>query len=124
MLNKIKYPEFFSEDEYLIFTLGLLIFIKLKQFEIVFILCVILWYWARVRYYEIKVIDKEDEIYQVYYNNLSRDVSQEYVDGKTEHDRKPLRHDLKQLENKRKFLIEKFMILNLVLIVLIELFIR
>jgi len=39
-------------------------------------------------------------------------------------DRGPMRYDLKQLENRRKFLVDKFVVLNLILVVLIELFIK
>jgi hypothetical protein len=53
-----------------------------------------------------------------------RPVVQSFIDAEAEKAREPLRYDLKQLENKRKFLVDKFVILNLILIVLIELFIR
>ena len=51
-------------------------------------------------------------------------MAQELINKRTEKDREPMEYDLKQLENKRKFLVDKFVILNLILVVLIELFIK
>jgi len=115
--------EYLSIDEIIILLLGLLVFLIFQPYKIVFIIIVILWYWLKIRHYERKIIEKEREIYNVYYEKC-RPVSQSVIDGETAQARKPLTYDLKQLENKRKFLVDKFVVLNLILIVLIELFIK
>lgn len=115
--------EYLSTDEIIILLLGLLVFLIFQPYKIVFIIIVILWYWLKIRHYERKIIEKEREIYNVYYEKC-RPVSQSVIDGETAQARKPLTYDLKQLENKRKFLVDKFVVLNLILIVLIELFIK
>jgi hypothetical protein len=110
-------------DEILILAIGLIVFIYFQLYRIPFIILVILWYWLKIRYYERKIIETEREIYNVYWDKC-RPVVQSFIDAEAEKAREPLRYDLKQLENKRKFLVDKFVILNLILIVLIELFIR
>lgn len=120
-------------DEILILIIGIFTFGSLEilqvnkslfeEFKIIFIIGVILWYWLKIRHYEKKIIDKEKDIYNVYYDNI-RPAPQELIDLRTEKERKPMIYDLKQLENKRKFLVDKFVVINLILIVLIELFIK
>jgi hypothetical protein len=115
--------EYLSTDEIIILLLGLLVFLIFQPYKIVFIIVVILWYWLKIRHYERKIIEKEREIYNVYYEKC-RPVTQSVIDGETAQARKPLAYDLKQLENRRKFLVDKFVVVNLILIVLIELFIK
>jgi len=110
-------------DEFLVLAIAIIIFSYLPLCRILFIISVILWYWLKIRFYERKIIEKEREIYNVYYDNI-RPASQDFIDRKTEKDREPMRYDLKQLENKRKFLVDKFVVLNLILILLIDLFIK
>ena len=114
--------EYLSVDEIFIALLGSLIFTAFQTYKIVFIILVILWYWLKMRHYERKIIEKEKEIYNIYYENI-HPVAIELIVRRTEKDREPMRYDLKQLENKRRFLVDKFVLLNLILIVLIELFI-
>ena len=111
-----------SIDEGIVLIIGLFI-LFFQTYSIAFILLVIIWYWFKVRYYERKIIKKESDIYDVYYDNIKPEP-QELIDLKTEMDRGPMRYDLKQLENRRKFLVDKFVVLNLILLVLIELFIK
>jgi len=114
-----------STDEVLVFILGFFVFVFFPTYRIFFIISVVVWYWLKIRFYESKIIAKEKEIYNIYYENAANPyMSQSALEGKTEHDRKPMKYDLRQLENKRKFLVDKFIILNLVLILLIELFIK
>lgn len=115
--------EYFSIDEIIVLLAGFLIFWFFQSNRIIFIIFIVLWYWLKIRHYERKIIEKEKEIYNIYYDNI-RPVPQDFIDKKTEKDRKLMEYDLKQLENKRKFLVDKFVILNLILIVLIELFIK
>lgn len=115
--------DYVSVDEIAISLLGFFVFYKFQLYEISFILGVIAWYWLKIRHFERKIIEKERDIYNVYYDNC-RPASQQYIDGKTAQDRKPMEYDLKQLNNKRKFLIDKFVVLNLVLLVLIQLFVN
>ncbi len=109
-------------DEVVILIAGFNIF-YFQRYQISFIIFVILWYWLKIRHFERKIIEKEKEIYNVYFDNI-RPAAQEFIDKQTEKDREPMRYDLKQLENRRKFLVDKFVVLNLVFVVLIELFIK
>ena len=115
--------DYITVDEIAIILLGFFIFYKFQSYEISFILGVIAWYWLKIRHFERKIIEKERDIYNVYYDNC-KPVSQQVIDGRTAQDRKPMEYDLKQLNNKRKFLIDKFVVLNLVLLVLIQLFVN
>jgi hypothetical protein len=115
--------QYLSIDEIIVLFLGFLIFQCFQPYEVLFIIVVILWYWFKIRYYERKIIEKERDIYNVYYENCAP-VSQSVIDGRTAVARKPLEYDLEQLENKRKFLTDKFIVVNLILVVLIELFIK
>ena len=112
-----------SSDEILVFVMSIVVFIFFPAYRIIFIISIILWYWLKIRFYERKIIEKQREIYNVYYENI-KPVSQGVIDKKTEKDRKPMRYDLEQLKNKRKFLVDKFIVLNLILILLIDLFIK
>ncbi len=112
-----------SLDEIIAIVAGIIIFIFYPAYRIVFILLIILWYWLKIRVYERKIIEKEREIYNVYYDNI-KPIAQYFIDARTEKDREPMRYDLKQLENKRKFLIDKFIVLNLILILLLNLFVK
>lgn len=123
-LKKRDTLEHLSIDEIVILLLGFLIFQFFGTYRVAFIILVILWYWLKIRHYERKIIEKEKEIYNIYYENVGPGVAQAFVDHKTEYDRKPMQYDLRQLENKRKFLVDKFVVLNLILIVLVELFIK
>ncbi|MBU4351423.1 hypothetical protein KKF47_03585 [Patescibacteria group bacterium] len=115
--------DYISIDEIAVLAIGLIVFLLFPIYRIVFIIFIILWYWLKIRHYERKIIEKEREIYNVYYDKC-RPVAQLFIDAETKKARKPLRYDLKQLQNKRKFLVDKFVVINLILIVLIELFIK
>ena len=121
--KKHDFLDFLPVDEAVILIIGFFVFVFFQTYEIFFIILVILWYWLKIRHYERKIIEKDRDIYNVYYDNC-RYGGMEFINGKTEHDRKPMLYDLKQLENKRRFLVDKFVVLNLILIVLIELFIK
>lgn len=117
--------DFLPVDEAISLIIGFFVFVfaVFEPYQMYFIISVILWYWLKIRYYERKIIEKEKDIYNVYYENCGH-APMEIINGKTEHDRKPMFYDLKQLENKRRFLVDKFVVLNLILIVLFELFIK
>ncbi len=121
--KKNDYLEYFTLDEILVLIVGFLVFFYLQQYRLIFIIFIILWYWIKIRYYERRIIDKKREIYNVYYENIEP-IPQPIIDARTEKDRKPMQYDLEQLENKRRFLVDKFVVLNLRIVVLIELFIR
>jgi hypothetical protein len=112
-----------SLDEILVLLVGIITFAFFPIYQIIFIISVILWYWLKIRFCERKIIEKEREIYNIYYDNI-KPIPQELIDKRTEKDREPMLYDLKQLENKRKFLVDKFIVLNLILVLLIELFIK
>ena len=110
-------------DEIIILLVGFSIFLFFQPYRVAYIIFVILWYWLKIRYYERKIIIKEREVYNVLYDNIEP-IPQGLIEKRTEKDREPMKYDLKQLENNRKFLVDKFVVLNLILIVLIELFIK
>ena len=116
-----------SFDEVLILVFGFFIFYFFQSFKIAFILLIVIWHWLKIRLYERKIIKKENEIYNLDYVRMKKEdgmpVNQTAHEKLVEIDRKPLEYDLKQTESKRKFLIDKFVVLNLILIILIELFI-
>ena len=95
----------------------------IEKIRILFILSVLAWYWLKVRYYERKIVEKTCDIYNAQYDGIEA-IPQSSVDAQTEQAQKPLRYDLEQLESKRRSLVDKFVVLNLILVVLIELFIR
>lgn len=112
-------------DEILVVLISTFIFVfgsfyNSRVLQILALIIVIIWYWIKIRYFEKKIVEKEDEIYNVYWENC-RPIAQQIIDGRTEHDRVPLRHDLKQLENKRKFLVDKFVVINLIMLILSQL---
>ena len=115
-----------SIDEFSLFIIGLFVFSiqNLQEYRLYFVGFIISCYWLKIRDAETKVHKMKQKIYNVYYKNLNRDVSQEYVDGKTKHDRKQFNYELDQLEYKRKCLVDKFVVVNLVLVVLIQIFIK
>ncbi|MBC8146468.1 MAG: hypothetical protein H8E98_00610 [Bacteroidetes bacterium] len=117
---KEKYS-FISIYEVLLFIGGLEIFFFsfLEKYKFVFILSVILIYWFLIRYVESKIHEKKQEIYNVYYSNC-KPIPQTFIDKKTEKDREPMYYELEQLEQKRKFLIDKLVVVNLILIILFQ----
>lgn len=127
-MKKHNYLDFLPVDEVIILIVGLFVFVRLQNYEIFFIILVILWYWFKIRHYERKIIEKERDIYNV--NSVRRKkeeglpVNQIQHEKLVEIDRNPMLYDLKQLENKKRFLVDKFVVLNLILVVLIELLIK
>ncbi|MDD5567439.1 MAG: hypothetical protein PHH01_04565 [Patescibacteria group bacterium] len=113
-----------SVDEIVIFFIGVMIFAIeiLRPYRVYFIGLVILWYWLKIRHAETRVYKKRQEIYNVFYDKI-RPVPQEIIEKETEKARKPLEYQLEQLEHQRKSLIDKFVIINLILVILIQLFI-
>lgn len=104
-----------STDEIIIFFAGLIVFLFLKTFSQIFIISVLIWYWFKIRYYEQLIIRKRSEIYNIQYDN-AQGVIQTFADGKTAEDRKPMLHDLEHFEIKRKFLVDKFVVISLILL--------
>ncbi len=127
-LKKHDYLDFLPVDEVIILIVGFFVFVYFQNYEIFFIILIILWYWLKIRYYERKIIEKDRNIYNINYVNMKKEdglpVNQIQHEKLVEIDRKPMLYDLKQLENKRRFLVDKFVVLNLILVVLIELFIK
>ena len=122
--------DYLPADEVIALVFGFFVFIfaVFQPYKIFFIILVILWYWLKIRYYERKIIEKERDTYNINYARMEKEegmpISQTQHERLAEIDRKPMIYDLKQLENKRRFLVDKFVVLNLILIVLIELFIK
>lgn len=112
-------------DEILVLIIGIMIFLIpcFSEYRFYFIIGVIVWYWGKVKYFEIKILKKNQEIYNVYYEQC-QPIPQKVIDGQTEKARKPMYYDLQQLEKKREFLIGKFVVINLILMILIQSFLK
>lgn len=127
-MKKHDYLDFLPVDEVIIIIFGFFIFLYFQDYEIFFIILIILWYWLKIRYYEMKIIERDRDIYNVNSERRKKEegmpVNQLQHEKLVEIDRNPMIYDLKQLENKRRFLVDKFVVLNLILVVLIELFIK
>lgn len=128
-MSKSKWETFKMQEKYsfisiyevLLFLGGLEIFFFsfLEKFKFTFILGILLIYWFHIRYIESKIHEQKKEIYNIYYSNC-KPIPQSIIDGKTERDRKPMLYKLEQLEQKRKFLIDKLIVVNLILIILLQ----
>lgn len=116
---------FFSIDEVFMSVLGLGIFIfQLFYFlRLYFVGLIILWYWFKIRNIESKIHKIKQNIYNVYYDEC-KPVPMNILEGRVEAARKPLNYELDQLECERKFLVDKFIIVNLILLILIQVFIQ
>lgn len=112
-------------DEIFILVVGILVFTVhfFQVYRLYFIGFVILWYWLKIRQAEARVHKIKQKIYNVYYEECGP-VPRNVIDGRTEVARKPLNYELDQLEYKRKFLVDKFVVINLILVVLIQIFIK
>jgi len=79
-----------------------------------------MWYWFKIRYYEQLIVRKKRDIYNIQYDN-AEGVSQTLAESKTAEDRRSMFYDLEQLEILRKFLVEKFVVINLILLIILGL---
>ena len=115
---------FVSTDEILLVILGVVTFSlpALETHKVYFIGLVILWYWLKLRMIERKIHKKKQEIYNVEYDK-ARPITQNRLDGEVRVARKPMYYDLEQLEFQRKALVDRFVVVNLILVILIQLFI-
>jgi hypothetical protein len=115
---------FVSIDELLLLILGIscFYFADLHTYRLYFIGLVILWYWFKIRLLERKIHKKRQKIYNIYYDNC-QPIQLDLIEKKTEIDRKPEYYKLEQLETERKFIIDKFIVVNLIIVILIQLFI-
>lgn len=111
-------------DEILIAIFGAVIFLipTLETYKVYFIGLVILWYWLKLRMIERKIHKKKQEIYNVEYDKI-KPITQNRLDAEVLIARKPMNYDLEQLEFQRKALVDKFVIVNLIIVILIQLFI-
>lgn len=114
---------FIAIDEVVIFILGIIIFYNscFYNYRLYYIGFVILWYWMKIRHVESKIFKKEQEIYNVYFEKC-KPIPQNFIDAQTRKARDPLNHELNQMKNQQKFLVEKFVVINLIVIVLIQIF--
>ncbi|MDD3150948.1 MAG: hypothetical protein PHV68_08945 [Candidatus Gastranaerophilales bacterium] len=114
-------------DEVIALAIGFIVFGRFKEYGILFILATIAWYWLKIRCFESKIINKQNDIWNIAGDVRKRtegmSVTEAAAQRMIEGGRKPIRQDLKQLEYKRKFLVEKFVIINLILLLLVQLFI-
>jgi hypothetical protein len=122
-IDKIKKKDDFpliQVDEIIIILTGFVVFFWFNHFLFVFAISVLIWHWFKIRYYEQLIVRKKRDIYNIQYNNADG-VTLTFAEGKTAEDRKPMYYDLEQLETLRKFLVEKFVVINLVLLILLGL---
>jgi len=126
--KKHDYLDYISIDEIVVALAGFFIFYRFQPYEVSFILGVIVWYWLKIRHFERKIIEKERDVWNVQYNIHEKTegmpVNQKQAESMIEGNRKPMMYDLDQLKNKRKFLVDIFVVINLILMVLIQLFIK
>ena len=113
-----------STDEILLIILGVTTFLlpALGAYKVYFIGFVIIWYWLKLRMIERKIHKKKQEIYNVEYDK-AQPITQDRLDAEIRIARKPMYYDLEQLEFQRKALVDKFVVVNLILVILIQLFI-
>lgn len=120
-IEKMKKKDDFplvQADEIIILLVGFIVFFWCKTFLLIFTIAVLIWYWFKLRYYERLIVGKKREIYNVQYDN-AQGVTMAFAEGRTAEDRKPMLYDLEQLETLRRFLIDKFVVINLVLLILL-----
>ncbi len=113
-----------SIDELVIFLIGVVVFAfnVFKHYQLFYIGLVIIWYWLKIRRVETKIYQKRQEIYNTYYDQIGY-APQEIIDKRTTKAREPMQYQLEQYEQQRKSLIDKFVVINLILVILIQLFI-
>lgn len=125
--EKFKMKEkywFISVDEILIFIIGILVFSinQINNYELYFIGLVIIWYWLKLRRTELKIHKKKQKVYNIYYDKC-QPMTMERLNGEVKKAREPMYYELEQLETKRKFLVDKFVLVNLILVILVQVFI-
>jgi len=111
-------------DEALVVAIGLNVFLWHSTFRIAFILVLVLWYWMKIRGVERNVVARERDIYNEQFEQEKRMAPMETIERHTEYQRKPMHYDLTQLEHRREFLVDKFVAVNLFVIILIQLTFR
>jgi|SRR3989344_7090346 len=110
---------FFKLDEITVFLVGVVVFYIYTNFKFIFIVLVLMWYWFKIRYYEQSIIHKKRDIYNIQYDN-AEGVDKKFADKKTAEDRKHIYYDIDQLKTQRQFLVDKFVIINLILLILLK----
>ena len=123
-MKEVYRPISLDEVFLLLFGIEIFSFPFLSRYKIIFIIGVIIWYWVKIRLQETKIHKKEQEIYNVFYTIASISQLRSFVEKRTDAARKPMNYELEQLKNQRKFLVDKFVVINLILLVLIQLLIR
>jgi len=111
---------FIQVDEIIIFLIGVIVFFYCSAFLFFFAISVLMWYWLKIRYYERLIVRKKKDIYNIQYDN-AEGVDMRFAEKKTIADREPLYYDLEMLEIRRKFLVDIFVVINLVLLILLGL---
>lgn len=107
-------------DEIVFVIIGIIIFSCFSMFSFIFVILSLIWYWLKIRRYEQLIVRKKRDIYNVQFDNASG-VTKEFAEGRTARDREPMNYDLEQFEIQRKFLVDKFVVINLILLVLLGL---
>lgn len=133
MTQKSKWEKFKMKEDYvsidtheiiiLVFGLIVLSLDFFRSYFYIFLICVVLFYWFKIRYIETEIQKKKQDIYNEYYNYV-QPIPQGIIDKKVEKSRKILQYELDQLELQRKFLVDKLVGINLICLVLIEIFIK
>ncbi len=130
-MNTTKYENLKMKERYLpisvseimLIVAGAIVFLlhNLSEYRLIFIIAVIGLYWLKIRLIETKIQNKKQEIYNVFYDKC-KPVAMKVIEGKTRIARKPLEYEMDQLEFDRKCLVDKFVVINLILMILIQLF--
>ena len=111
---------FIQLDEILFVLAAVVVSLCFSQFLLVLVISTLAWYWLKIRYFERLIVRKKRDIYNVQLDHIEG-VTLETALGRTASDRVPMDYDLEQLETMRKFLVDKFVVINLILLILLGL---
>lgn len=110
---------FIQIDEMAVLAVGIIIYLYFQSLLFVFVCTVLILYWFKIRHYERLIVQKKRDIYNVQYDN-AQGQTKDFAEGRTAEARRPMEYELDQLETRRKFLVEIFVVVNLILLVLLE----
>ena len=119
-MKKKNNISFLQVDEVIVFLVGVTVYLRFPSFLFIFVCAVLAWYWFKIRYYERLIVQKKRDIYNAQYDN-AEGQNKTLAEGRTAEARRPMEYDLEQFETQRRFLVDKFVVVNLILLVLLGL---
>jgi len=112
MKKKDNLP-FLQKDEFVVFLAGIDVYFLFPTFLFFFVCAVLIWYWFKIRNYEQLIVQKKRDIYNIQYDNVEGQTK-DFAEGRTAEARRPMEYELDQLETRRKFLVDKLVVVSLV----------